>query len=74
MIEISIISSRERRLGFFLSLALGLTLATTLLPGIHSLYLNLLRFLPLTRGIKATRDESFRICCRSVFSIYSQKS
>ena len=48
MIEISIISSRERRLGFFLSLALGLTLATTLLPGIHSLYLNLLRFLPLT--------------------------
>lgn len=39
-----IISSKQRKLGLFLSVALGLTLAISFLPGIHALFSQFLEF------------------------------
>jgi membrane protease YdiL (CAAX protease family) len=38
MTDLAVISSKQKRLGYFLSISIGITLAFSLLPGIHTLF------------------------------------
>jgi membrane protease YdiL (CAAX protease family) len=62
MTEFRLISAHHRKLGFLLSIGLGVTLALTFLPGIHTL------FLVLNKAFKIQSPQESRWIEMSLFS------
>lgn len=71
MVKISVISDRDRILGFGLGITLGLTLAFSYLPSIHWLYLWSLQWLPFTIRWQPKFIEMSLFALSSFFFFYS---